>query len=45
MLYAVFSNLPELLMGAAWTGLVFWQGTRFATLGWAAFLPFLKPRR
>lgn len=26
MLIALFNNLPELVMGAAWTGLVFWWG-------------------
>lgn len=29
VLVAIFNNLPELLMGAAWTGLVFWAGRRW----------------
>lgn len=44
MLVALFNNLPELILSAAWTGLVFWQGMRFARMGWAAFIPFLKSR-
>lgn len=29
MLVALFNNLPELIMGAAWTGLVFYTGMRW----------------
>jgi hypothetical protein len=25
---ALFNNLPELILGAAWTGLTFWAGRR-----------------
>nr|DAM62875.1 MAG TPA: hypothetical protein [Caudoviricetes sp.] len=28
MLIAVFNNLPELILGSAWTGLCFWTGLR-----------------
>lgn len=31
MLIAVFNNLPELILGACWTGVVFWAGRRFQT--------------
>lgn len=29
MLIALFNNLPEIVLGAAWTGLVFWFGRRW----------------
>lgn len=29
MLVALFNNLPEMILGASWTGLVFWAGRRF----------------
>jgi len=29
VLVALFNNLPELILGAAWTGLVFWAGRRW----------------
>lgn len=28
MWIAVFNNLPEMVLGAAWSGLVFYAGTR-----------------
>lgn len=28
MWIAVVNNLPEMILGAAWTGLVFWTGVR-----------------
>ena len=33
MLIALFNNLPEIVLGAAWTGLVFWWG-RLAERRW-----------
>lgn len=29
MWIAVINNLPEMILGGAWTGLVFWTGSRF----------------
>jgi hypothetical protein len=29
MWIAVINNLPEMILGGAWTGLVFWTGVRF----------------
>jgi len=28
MWIAVFNNLPEMILGASWSGLVFWAGMR-----------------
>lgn len=29
VLIALFNNLPEIALGLAWSGLIFWAGRRF----------------
>ncbi len=29
MMIAIFNNLPEMILGLTWSGVVFWVGRRF----------------